>query len=159
MLAKNPAGQADCPNGKLDRVKLCISNPAVTEEILRLWRVAGKPGFWDVTPNDSACYCTCDDCRALDLAYGDVTYTKDEIWHRPPHVSLTDRYVWFWNQLIRKMRQENPNVKRGIQFYSAYRDPPKKLWLEDGLIGEIVHGFDFEFWKSWQTVGRAELNR
>ena len=157
MLAKNPAGQVGYPNGKPDRVKLCISNPAVTEEILRLWRAAGKPDFWDVTPNDGNCFCSCDGCRKLDQEYGDVTYTKEEIWSRPPHVSLTDRYVWFWNQLIREMRKQNPNAKIGVYFYSAYRDPPKRLRLEDGIVGEIVHGFDFEFWKSWQAVGAKEI--
>ena len=157
MLAKDPAGQADCPNGKPDRVKLCVSNPAVMEEILRLWRAAGKPDFWDVTPNDGNCFCTCDGCRKLDQEYGDVAYTKEEIWKRPPHVSLTDRYVWFWNQLIREMRKQNSDAKIGVYFYSAYRDPPKHLRLEDGIVGEIVHGFDFEFWKSWQAVGAQEI--
>ena len=157
MLARNPAGQVGYPNGKPDRVKLCISNPAVTEEILRQWQAAGQPDFWDVTPNDGNCFCTCDGCRRLDRDYGDVTYTKAEIWSRPPHVSLTDRYVWFWNQLVRKMRQQNPNAKIGVYFYSAYRDPPKRLRLEDGIVGEIVHGFDFGFWKSWQAVGAKEI--
>ncbi len=157
MLAKNPAGEADCPNGHPDRVKLCISNPAVTEEILRLWRAAGRPDFWDVTPNDGNCFCTCDGCRRLDQQYGGVTYSKEEIWTRPPHVSLTGRYVWFWNQLIRKMRQENPNVRIGVYFYSAYRDPPKHLRLEKGIVGEIVHGFDFTLWKAWQAAGAEEI--
>ncbi|MEM6687875.1 MAG: DUF4838 domain-containing protein [Planctomycetota bacterium] len=157
MLARGPDGKVGYPKGKPDRVKICISNPDVTDEILRLWRTAGRPDFWDVTPNDGNCFCCCDDCRALDEKFGGVTYTKDEVWRRPPHVNLTDRYVWFWNGLIRKMRVENAKAKIGVYFYSAYRDPPTQLRLEPGIIGEIVHGFDFELWKSWQAAGASEI--
>ena len=58
-------------------------------------------------PDRVAVY-VCDGCRKLDQGYGDVTYTKEEIWSRPPHVSLTDRYVWSWNQLVREMRNRIP---------------------------------------------------
>ncbi|MFZ5831844.1 MAG: DUF4838 domain-containing protein [Planctomycetota bacterium] len=156
-IARGPDGKIGCPNNQPDRVKVCISNPGVTEEILRLWEAAGRPDFWDVTPNDGNGFCTCDDCRALDREYGGVEYTQEEIWERPDHVSLTDRYVWFWNQLIRKMRQRNPYAKIGVYFYSAYRDPPKKLRLEEGIVGEIVHGFDFDTWRAWQAVGAREI--
>lgn len=156
-FARNPAGEIAYTNNNREMFHLCVSNPAVTEQIVRLWEEAGKPDFWDVTPNDGSGFCSCDNCRALDLKFGGVTYSREDIWRFAPHVSLTDRYVWHWNQLIRKMRENNPNVRIGVYFYSAYRNPPRTLKLEDGIVGEIVHGFDFSFWKNWQTVGAKEI--
>lgn len=156
-FAKNPSDKISYTNNNKEFFQLCISNPAVTDEIVRLWEQAGKPDFWDVTPNDGSGFCTCDSCRALDMKYGDVSYTKEEIWNRPEHVFLTDRYVWHWNRLIKIMREKNPNIRIGVYFYSAYRNPPKKLKLEEGIIGEIVHGFDYTFWKAWQDAGAKEI--
>lgn len=156
-FAKDPSGKIDNPSVVPDRIKLCLSNQGVREEIVRIWEEAGKPNFWDVTSNDGGGWCTCDNCRALDLKFGDVTYTKEEIWSRPEYVSLTDRYVWHWNTLIKMMREKNPEVKIGVYFYSAYRNPPKKLKLEDGIVGVMVHGYDFDFWKAWKESGASEI--
>ncbi len=156
-LAKNTDGIAALYNNREDRFKLCISNPDVAGQIIRDWEAAGMPDFWDVTPNDGNGFCTCDGCRDLDLEYGGVVYSREEIWNRPGHVVLTDRYVWFWNQLITRMREKNPNVKIGVYFYSAYRNPPKTLKLEEGIVGVIVHGMDFSFWESWQKAGAGEI--
>ena len=156
-LAKNPDGIAARYNNREDRFKLCISNPDVAGQIIRDWETAGMPDFWDVTPNDGNGFCTCENCRDLDLKFGDVSYTREEIWTRPGHVVLTDRYVWFWNQLITRMRQKNPNAKIGVYFYSAYRNPPKRQKLEEGIVGVIVHGMDFSYWESWQEAGAGEI--
>lgn len=157
-FAKNSAGEIAYTNNDKEFFQLCVSNPAVTEQIVRGWEEAGRPDFWDVTPNDGSGYCTCDNCRALDLKYGGVTYSKEDIWKQAPHVSLTDRYVWHWNQLIRIMREKNPNVRIGVYYYSAYRNPSRTLKVEDRIVGQIVHGFDFSFWKSWQAVGAKEID-
>ena len=151
LLAKAPSGRPEPPL-RPGFFKLCISNPGVTDEIIRRWQAAGTPDFWDVTPNDGNGFCTCDHCRALDREHGGAEYSKEEIWQRPDHVGLTDRYVWFWNQLINKMRAKNPRVKIGVYLYSAYRNPPKKLKVAAGIIGEIVHGFDFSHWVNWRKA-------
>jgi hypothetical protein len=142
----------------------------VAKEIVHTWEIAGMPDFWDVTPNDGSGFCTCDNCRALDQKFGDVSYTKEQIWSPPPYppldnpgdsvtglyVSLSDRYVWFWNQLIHAMREKKPDVKIGVYFYSAYRNPPKNLKLEEGIVGKIVHGYNFSFWEQWWEAGARE---
>lgn len=157
FLAKNPDGRPALYNNRNDRFKLCISNPDVSLQIIRDWEAAGMPDFWDVTPNDGNGFCCCNNCKALDLEYGDVAYTSEEIWKRPDHVVLTDRYVWFWNQLITKMRQKNPATKIGVYFYGAYRDPPGKLKIEEGIVGTLVHGMDFSYWEAWQDAGAGEI--
>lgn len=156
-LAQNPAGKPELFRGKKGRYKLCVSNPDVAKTLIQGWKDAGAPDFWDVSPNDGNGFCTCDNCRALDLKYGQVTYTKQEIWNRPDHVGLTDRYVWFWNKLIKEMRQTNPSATIGVFIYGAFKIPPKTQCLAPGIVGEIVHGFDFEYWKSWTAAGVTEL--
>ena len=44
-------------------------------------------------------------------------------------------------------------VNIGFFLYSAYRDATKNLKLEQGIWGEIVHGFDFAGWKEWEEAG------
>ncbi|UXX80973.1 DUF4838 domain-containing protein [Reichenbachiella carrageenanivorans] len=155
-LAKSPDGIVP-PPPKRGFYHLCLSNPDVVSLIVEGWEKSGMPDYWDITPNDGNRFCTCDSCRALDETYGANSYTKEEIWKKPSHVSLTDRYVWFWNQIITAMRKKNPEVKVGVFLYSAYRNPPKKLKVKEGIVGEIVHGFDFSFWQEWQAVGVKEI--
>lgn len=155
-LAKNPEGKVPPPRKKAF-YHLCISNPDVADLIVERWVDAGMPDYWDITPNDGNGFCTCDNCQELDLVYGGQRYSKEEIWKKPKNVSLTDRYVWFWNQIIEKMSALNPEVKVGVFLYSAYRNPPKKLKVSEGVIGEIVHGFDFKYWTEWQDVGVMEI--
>lgn len=157
MLARGPDGKPGHAPGRPHFCKICISNPEVTDEILRLWKKAGAPDYWDMTPNDGTRFCTCDGCRELDRKYGEVEYTREEIWTRPAHVSLTDRYVWFWNQLIRRMRVINPDIKIGVYFYSAYRNPPKKLKLEPGIFGAMVPVLDTTNWDAWIEAGASEI--
>ncbi len=157
MLARGPDGKPGHAPGRPHFSKICISNPDVTDEIIRIWQAAGAPDYWDVTPNDGTCFCTCEGCRELDRKYGGVEYTPEEIWTRPAYVSLTDRYVWFWNQLIRRMREVNPNAKIGVYFYSAYREPPKSLRLEPGIFGAMVPVLDTANWDAWIAAGASEI--
>lgn len=84
-------------------------------------------------------------------------YSKEEVWNRSKGIFFTDRYVWFWNQLVRKMREQNPDVKVGIYLFGAYRKPPTKLEVEKGIEGELVHTFDFSKWKDRQESGIEEI--
>src|SRR5690554_2897068 len=155
LLAKDPNGKVTLRNpSRADFFKLDISNPDVVQEVLRLWKDAGRPDFWNVAPNDSRGFCTCDRCLAIDRQYGYV-YTKEQIWSEP--VNLTDRYVWFWNQLISEMKKENPDVQIGTYFYSVYRNAPKSLKLESGIVGGLVSGFDFSSWQEWTEAGASGI--
>lgn len=156
MLAQSPNGKPE-QMGKINFFKICISNPDSADEIIRRWEAAGAPDFWDVSPNDGNGFCTCENCRALDKKYGHVEYTKDEIWNRPDHVSLTERYVWFWNQLLRRMQAINPNAKIGVFLYGAFREPPEFQKLTPGVFGFMVRDFNFDSWKAWTDAGVSEI--
>ena len=156
-FAKDPDGKVTLlyPVEKA-RYKLDISNPDVAREVVKTWKEAGKPDFWNVAPNDGRGFCTCDNCLELDRKYG-LVFSKKNIWNLDTPVVLTDRYVWFWNHIVHEMRKENPNVEIGTYFYSVYRNPPQKLKLKPGIIGGLVSGFDFLRWKTWEDAGASGI--
>ncbi len=157
LLAKNPEGSVELYRGRDKFYKLCISNPEVAEEIIKRWQSAGSPDFWDITPNDGNGFCTCDRCMALDEKYGGKKFTKEQVWDKKDNISLTGRYAWFWNTVVTQMRQFNQNAKVGVFLYSAYRDAPKLVKLEPGIVGEMVHSMDFTSWKEWIEAGISEI--
>jgi hypothetical protein len=152
LLAQSPNGKPML-YGKEDRYKVCTSHPETTEEVLRRWESAGKPDYWDITPNDGNGFCTCDKCMQTDSLYGDGQYSKQEVWDGLDHVNLTGRHVHFWNEVIARMREKNPKAVIGVFLYSKYRDAPKRIRVHPGVWGEIVHGYDFTYWQKWKEAG------
>jgi hypothetical protein len=68
-------------------------------------------------PNDDGGYCECSNCRALDG--GDF----DTLTNYP---SMTDRYIWFFNQVLAGIKDEFPNKKIAFYAYAEYVRPPVK---------------------------------
>lgn len=141
--------------GRGDRVKLCVSNVDVDSVIIQEWQTAGTPDNWNVSPNDGTGFCTCDACRAMDTPSGQ---SVDAIWMG--QAQLTTRYVRFWNRLLAKMRAINPKVTLSAYAYSAYREPPPEIQLNDGLVLGFVHAYwAQEKWKAWSDAGAKLLLR
>lgn len=132
------------------RVKLCVSNPAVADQIVADWEAAGMPDNWNVGPNDSAGFCTCDRCCELD---GIVDRDPVDVW-RGNGVDLTRRYLALWNAVLSRMKQKNPEVTLSSFAYSAYRDAPEDVALEDGIVLAMVHSYwAYDEWKRWHDAG------
>ncbi len=99
--------QSDNP----DRSRLCVSNMELIEEIARdrIDRM-NKRGFKSVSiaPNDGgsarSMFCLCDKCKALDAPDG----------RKLPNGSpaLTDRFVFFWNEITKRVVKVHPDDKR-----------------------------------------------
>ncbi len=137
-----------------ERLKLCVSNPAVADQAIAEWRAAGRPKAWNVAPNDGKGFCTCARCRALDVP---PTTDLDAVWRG--EANLTGRYTWFWNGLIKRMRAERPDAILTSYAYSSYREPPAAR-LEEGIVLEVVHHyFAFDQWRGWRQAGAALLLR
>jgi len=133
-----------------ERVKLCVSNPAVARQVISEWTRAGSPDNWNVCPNDDRGFCIGPRCRALDgVPHQDII----DIWYGDG-VNLTGRYVTFWNRLLRRMKRINPRATLSTYAYGAYRQPPAKVTLEDGIALEIVDTYGArERWRKWQAAG------
>jgi hypothetical protein len=108
--------------GRRTAAQACLSNP----ETLRIVVAATQKALRDdptlswigMGPNDGADFCQCDKCRALDA--GDW----DPFSNEP---SMSDRYVWFFNQILDGIKDEFPHAKLGFYAYHTYMRPPRKV--------------------------------
>ncbi len=129
-------------DGKRIARQHCVSNPELLAHIIayvKAQRAAGKGPVIPMGPNDGAGFCECEDCQALDG--GDFDPFSNER-------SVTDRYIWFFNQILAGVNDEYPDTKLAFYVYHNYMRPPKR-WKPDpriqGAIAPIaldrVHGF------------------
>jgi hypothetical protein len=120
----------------------CVSNPKLIEftvNRIKELRKSGKGPVIALGPNDGAGFCECENCRALDG--GDFDPFSNE-------VSVTDRYVWFFNQVLKGLDAEYPDTKLAFYIYHSYMRPPKRWKLDPRITGALapisldrVHGF------------------
>ena len=76
-------------------------------------------------PNDGKGFCECDNCRALDAGQWDP-YAAE--------LSMTDRYVWLFNQILDAVHQKYPGKKLAFYAYHAYKLPPLKYKLNPNIV-------------------------
>ena len=120
------------PKGAPDRVKMCVSNPALVKKIVDLWKVRKpRPSFINVCENDSADFCECKECRKLDSPPAPGAKWDD---------NLTGRYIYFANAVAREARKIDPDVKISFYAYGPYRFPPEKFRVEPNIIIGFVPG-------------------
>jgi hypothetical protein len=128
--------------GKRSPRQVCVSNPKVLDAVVAEVVARRKKGQGPVIgmgPNDGRGFCECEHCRKLDG--GDF----DPFSNEP---SVTDRYVWFFNQVLDKLGPEHKDVKLAFYVYHSYMRPPVR-WKPDpritGALAPIaldrVHGF------------------
>jgi hypothetical protein len=156
-FAVPPEGQQQ-PWPRAERVKLNLGNPAVAQRVVQEWEEAGAPANWNVCPNDGSGWCTGDSTRALDPPeLHDVS--DDDLWHG--RANLTPRFVRFWNQILDRMRQRNPDVTLSSYAYGAYREPPPEgLTLEPGMVLGIVNTYEaYDSWGAWHDTGARMVLR
>lgn len=138
---------------KPDRVKMCVSNRALHRQIVGDWLKNGATGTLNLCENDSAGYCECPECLKLDAG-------KDG---EPFGECLTDRYVWFANEVLKLARRSVPDAKGVMYAYSVYRFPPRREKVSDGLVIGFVPSclrendkLDADY-KAWRAAGAKEL--
>jgi len=144
------------PYPKPERVKFCVSNPAVIEQIVKDWEAGGAGNAVRACPNDSRAYCTCERCRSWDLPVKTTPENVDDS-------VLTYRYVRFWNAIAGKVATINPDARVYGYAYSNYRRPPHGMKLHSNIILGYTAGiwsmprgggYDvYEDWKGWSEAG------
>jgi len=141
FFALNEDGER-LPIGGPDRVKMCVSEPALWDEIVARWRER-----WEQDPvsnrtlnaceNDGGGFCECDKCAAWDVP----DYTEDT--PEGPRVILTDRYAKFWNEIATRVAEVDPQAYVAVYAYSRYRFPPRATTLEPNIIVGFVPGVGY----------------
>lgn len=130
------------------RVKLALANPAVIEQIAQEYIEAGRPKYWNVTPNDGNGFDTSEAVRQWDLPKGQ---SVDDIWGAK--ANLTARYVYFWNRVYERLSKENSGMRLVTMAYSSYRQPPppERPLTARAVIGIVPSYRAYDVWDGWAT--------
>lgn len=111
----------------------CLSNPEVLRRVVEAtkayFRANPQAQIMGIGANDGRGFCECEACRALDG--GDY----DPFGHEP---SMTDRYVWFFNQVLKGIEDEFPTRRLGFYAYSVYCRPPVKVRPDPRLVPAVA---------------------
>ncbi len=146
--AEHPEWFALQPDGTRDqssagnRARLCVSNPELIAQIAadKIAELQANPALdcVSISPNDGGrtTFCTCPECESWDHPDGPIIelYWPDAPNRRKQHVSLSDRYVRFYNEIARIVARECPGRYLGAYAYSAYRTVPVAQDLEPNLL-------------------------
>jgi len=109
-------------HGKRVEAQLCVSNPDVVklavQQVKAYFKQYPKEEWIGMGPNDGSGFCECANCQALDA--GDWDPFSNER-------SVTDRYIWFFNQVLDGIKDEYPGKKVCFYSYHVYMRPPQKI--------------------------------
>jgi len=140
-FALQPNGSRDLSQLTPGRARLCKSNLALIDALARdkiaELKASGAKSI-SLSPNDGgrATFCVCEECRKLDppearrITLTDYTATPPREYEA---AALTDRMVWFWNQLATRIEAEVPGTTFVVYAYSAYKAPPVRETLHPRL--------------------------
>lgn len=163
LFAKHPEYFA-LRDGKRSKSQLCISNPDVLQLAVQstkeFFRQNPSADIIGMGANDGRGFCECERCKALDG--GDY----DPFGHCE---SMTDRYVWFFNQVLDGIRDEFPDKRIGFYAYASYNRPPVKVKPNRRIVPAVamitlcrMHGMnnpvcpekDYEKWiiRQWGSL-------
>ena len=130
-------------------MKICVSNEAVVERIVKDWATKGCPRHLNICQNDGVgLHCRCDACRALDCPL------KDEAFG----VHVTDRYVNFANRIAKKAMELRKDVQVCCYAYQEYRYPPRreKIAYPENIVVGMVPSYEDDgvaLVEGWKKAG------
>ena len=108
-------------DGERSPRQLCVSNPEVvrraTAWALDYFERNPDAPWVGMGPNDGGGFCECDTCKALDSGEWDA-YAAEP--------SVTDRYIWLFNQILSGVHEVYPDKRIGFYAYHTYKLPPRK---------------------------------
>jgi len=155
------------------RYSMCVSNPGLHAQIVRLWRERGGaekkdgPSYINAVENDILGQCECGQCRAWDGPRppdADTFYAPNFKVHGSRFVS--DRYARFALAIQELAAKENPNVVVvGYAYFNYFQAPTSGLKLNQNiLIGfcpsagwyprtDAEHAWYKRQWEGWAATG------
>ncbi len=165
-FALQPDGTRDQSKAK-ERWRLCVSSPGLVEHVANdiLKRLGGhaQPAI-SLCPNDGgySSFCLCDACQKLDAPNGPkinmLVFAKvgEAARTEVEHVSLTDRFVHYWNAVAERVTKVVPDQLFLVEAYSYYSDPPVRERLHPNLVVRFVPSVA-DGWKGWQMAGAKRV--
>ena len=106
--------------------QVCVSgdyNPGALEKTIEWIREHHEPidekFYLSMGPRDGGtyAYCRCEGCQALDKGVHDPFLNAE---------SMTDRYVWFFNQVLEALEEDYPNLHITWYVYQRHMMPPER---------------------------------
>lgn len=152
------------PNGSREqhsseRARLCVSNFELIAYIADgiIAKVKADPTIKSVSlsPNDGGAdtFCMCNvnalgepGCTTLDSPKG-RKIENFRGWNRD-YVSLTDRYVYFWNKIAERVVKVKPDLLFVVDAYSYYEAPPVERALHPNLVVRYIQATTAD-WDEW----------
>ena len=156
--------QADGRRSYTERFRLCKSNPELIDWIAQsiIAYVNTNPGTQSVSlsPNDGGynSFCMCEACKRLDPPDAPlvnlIIFAKQDESARKTirYPSLTDRMIWYWNQVAERVVKVHPDLLFVIDGYSAFKTPPVRERPHPNLVLRYVSS-DKEGWLQWRERG------
>lgn len=169
-FALQPSGTRD-QSLSPERARLCHSNRELINEIIKnkiqeLEKNPKQEGV-SICLNDGGytTFCLCENCRKLDPPEGSKIKLSDYTTGTPwefEYVSLTDRVLWFSNQIAEGLSKVFPDKHLGFYAYSCYSAPPLKIKPHPNLVIFLVPGTytsengrqqALKYWNDWAKYG------
>jgi hypothetical protein len=172
--AKHPEWFARQGDGTRDqsaaggRWQLCMSNLELIEFVARsiIDRVSKDPNLRCVSlcPNDGgySSQCLCENCKKLDppnapkIRLTVFEHAGKSQRHEIDYVALTDRMVWYWNQIAERVTRVHPEVLFLVEAYSSWSTPPVRERLHPNLVVRYVPSA-LDGWEGWQQAGAERI--
>ena len=133
-FAMQPDGTRDQSRSP-GRARFCVSNLQLIDEIARekieqLNR--SETGSVSIGPNDGGhtTFCRCRECAKLDASNGRLLENGS--------LALTDRYVYFWNEIAKRVVEVHPAATLTADAYSVYSAPPVERKLHPNIAIRFV---------------------
>ncbi len=151
-----------------ERWRLCKSNPELIEFVAGsiIERANKDPNLRCVSlsPNDGgySSHCLCENCKKLDppnapkIPFTVFEHAGKPQRHEIEYVALTDRMVWYWNQIAQRVARVHPDLLFLVEAYSCWSTPPVRERLHPNMVLRYVPSGS-EGWEGWQQAGAKRI--
>jgi hypothetical protein len=151
-----------------DRWRLCKSNPeliaCVADTIIERVKADPKLTCISLSPNDGgySSFCMCETCKKLDPTNAPpillmvMAKVGQSDRREIPYVALTDRMVWYWNQIAERVTRVHPDMLFLGEAYSYFSTPPVREKLHPNLVLRYVPSSTND-WLGWQDAGAKRI--
>lgn len=154
------------------RFSMCVSNPGLHAQIVKLWRERGgaktdRPSYINAVENDILGLCECEDCRAWD-----GPTPADAMKYYAPNFKVygsrfvSDRYAKFALAIQQLAAKENPNVTVvGYIYFNYFQAPTSGVKLNEHILlgycpsagwyprTDDEHAWYQRQWADWRKTG------